>query len=156
MGAAIEFGDLPDQGLDSRPLTEVAAVIEAHIAAVDPEVVYVHHWGDINRDHRILCEATVVAARPYVAPGVRALRCFETPSSTEWGSAAGLPAFTPNLFVDIDAVLEAKLAAFAAYESEVRPWPHPRSLRALEARARHSGRSGQGAAEAFRFARERW
>jgi LmbE family N-acetylglucosaminyl deacetylase len=88
---------------------------------------------------------------------VRAIRCFETPSSTEWGSAAGLPAFTPNLFVDIDTVLEAKLAAFAAYESEVRPWPHPRSLRALEARARHWGSvSGHGAAEAFSIARERW
>ena len=45
----------------------------------------------------------------------------------------GCRPFTPNLFVDIDAVLAAKLEAFAAYESEVRPWPHPRSLRALEA-----------------------
>ena len=157
MGAAIEFGGLPDQGLDSRSLTEVAAVIEARIAAVEPEVVYVHHWGDINRDHRILCEATLVAARPYAAPGVRAIRCFETPSSTEWGSAAGLPPFTPNLFVDIDAVLAAKLEAFAAYEPEVRPWPHPRSLRALEARARHWGSvSGSAAAEAFAVAREHW
>jgi N-acetylglucosamine malate deacetylase 1 len=157
MGAAIEFGELPDQGLDLRSLTEVAAVIEARIAAVDPQVVYVHHWGDINRDHRILCEATLVAARPYAAPGVRAIRCFETPSSTEWGSAAGLPPFTPNLFVDIDAVLAAKLEAFAAYESEVRPWPHPRSLRALEGRARHWGSvSGSAAAEAFAVAREHW
>ncbi len=157
MGATIEFGGLPDQGLDLRSLTEVAAVIEARIAAVDPEILYVHHWGDINRDHRILCEATLVAARPYAAPGVRAIRCFETPSSTEWGSAAGLPPFTPNLFVDIDAVLAAKLEAFAAYESEVRPWPHPRSLRALEARARHWGSvSGSEAAEAFVVAREHW
>ncbi len=157
MGATIEFGDLPDQGLDLRSLTEVAAVIEARIAAVDPEVVYVHHWGDINRDHRILSEATMVATRPYAAPGVRAIRCFETPSSTEWGSAAGLPPFVPNLFIEIEAVLDAKLQAFAAYESEVRPWPHPRSLRALESRARHWGSvSGSPAAEAFVVAREHW
>ena len=157
LGASVELGSLPDQGLDGIPLTAVAAVIEERIAAVEPDLLYVHHWGDLNRDHRILCEATLVAGRPYAAPRLRAIRCFETPSSTEWGSAAGLPPFVPTLFVDVGTVLAAKIEAFAEYRTEVRPWPHPRSLQALEIRAQHWGSlSGLEAAEAFVVAREHW
>lgn len=149
------FGDLPDQGLDTLTLTDVVSRLERTIAEVDPETIYTHFWGDINRDHRILCEAVMVAARPYAAPGVRAIHCFETPSSTEWGLPAGLPAFAPQRFLDISDVLQAKLEAFSLYESEVRAYPHPRSLEALEARARSWGSVvGMDAAEAFMVARE--
>ena len=149
------FGDLPDQGLDTMTLTEVARRIEQTIAGVDPEAIWTHWWGDINRDHRVLSEAVMVAARPYAAPGVRSICCFETPSSTEWGPPAGLDPFHPQRFVDIADVLPRKLDAFAQYTSEVRPWPHPRSREALEARARHWGSvSGLRAAEVFAVVRE--
>lgn len=150
------FGDLPDQGLDSIPLTDVARTIEQTIASVEPEMIYTHFWGDINRDHRILCEAVMVAARPYAAPGVTSIHCFETPSSTEWGPPAGLAQFHPQRFKDVSQVLQAKLDAFSLYETEVRPFPHPRSREALEARARTWGSIvGVEAAEAFVVARER-
>lgn len=149
------FGDLPDQGLDTLALTDVARRIEQTIAAVDPRTIYTHYWGDINRDHRVLCEAVAVAARPYAAPGVRSLACFETASSTEWGCPAGLPSFHPQRFVDISAHLARKLDAFSLYTSEMRPWPHPRSREALEARARAWGSViGVEAAEAFVISRE--
>lgn len=148
-------GDLPDQGLDSMTLPEVARRIEGIIGQVDPQMIYTHFWGDINRDHRILCEAVMVAARPYAAPGVGAIHCFETPSSTEWGPPTGLPGFQPQRFLDISDVLQRKLDAFSFYDSEVRPYPHPRSLEALEARARSWGSVvGMRAAEAFVVARE--
>ena len=151
----ILFGDLPDQGLDTLALTDVARRIEQTIASVDPVAVYTHFWGDINRDHRVLCEAVMVAARPYAAPGVKSLRCFETPSSTEWGPPAGLAPFHPQAYVDVSRYLPVKLDAFSLYTSEVRPWPHPRSREALEARARSWGSVvGVEAAEAFVVARE--
>ncbi len=147
--------DLPDQGLDTLALTEVAARIERAIASVDPTMIYTHYWGDLNRDHRILSEAVMMAARPYAAPGVRAIHCFETPSSTEWGPPVGLPPFHPQRFVDISEVLQQKLDAFCLYETEVRPYPHPRSPEALAARARSWGSVvGLRAAEAFVVARE--
>lgn len=149
------FGDLPDQGLDTLTLTDVVARLERTIADVRPSAIWTHYWGDINRDHRILSEAVMVAARPYAAPTVRSIQCFETPSSTEWGPPAGLPPFHPQRFTDITATLEAKLEAFAQYASETRPWPHPRSREALEARARAWGSVvGVSAAEAFVVARE--
>ncbi len=151
----VVFGDLPDQALDTMTLTEVARRMEKTIESVDPQMIYTHYWGDINRDHRILCEAVMVAARPFAAPGVAQIHCFETPSSTEWGPPGGLPQFAPQRFVDISATLERKLAAFALYTSEVRPWPHPRSPQALEARARTWGSViGRDAAEAFMVARD--
>jgi LmbE family N-acetylglucosaminyl deacetylase len=157
LGTVVHLGELPDQGLDTLPLTRVISALDGEIAAADPDLVYVHHWGDINRDHRILAEALMTAGRPHAAPHIRTIRCFETPSSTEWGPASGLAPFVPNLFVDVVDTLTAKLDAFAAYVSEVRPWPHPRSREALEARARVWGSvSGLAAAEAFVVARDRW
>ena len=48
-----------------------------------------------------------------------------------------------------------KVRAFALYESEVRPAPHPRSPESLRARAATWGSvAGCGAAEAFRIVRE--
>jgi len=157
LSVRLAIGRLPDQGLDTVSLPDVVEVVDREVREADAEVVYTHHWGDINRDHRILGEATAVATRPYAAPGVRAVRCFETPSSTEWGAAAGLAPFVPNMFVDVSHTLQAKIDAFARYQSEVRPPPHPRSLSALADRARYWGSvSGLDAAEPFVVARERW
>jgi len=130
---------LPDQKLDTLPLSEVAASIEDLVQETRPEVVYTHFGGDINRDHQVLAEATLVAARPYAAPFVREILMFETPSSTEWGTPALLPAFHPTVFVDVAGTLEKKVEAFLSYTAEVRDWPHPRSARALRERAHYWG-----------------
>lgn len=150
------FGSLPDQGLDTLSLPEVARPIEEIVSRVAPQEIWTHFPGDINRDHRILAEAVGVAARPCAAAGLRRLQYFETPSSTEWGGpAAGLPPFAPNRFVDISGTLNEKIAAFALYRSELRPWPHPRSAEALDAHARYWGSQvGLTAAEPFCSVRE--
>lgn len=131
--------NLPDQKLDTIPLSDVVAGIEELVQEMRPEVVYTHFGGDINRDHQILAEATLVATRPYAAPFVREILMFETPSSTEWGSPTLLPSFQPQVFVDVSATLEKKVEAFLSYTAEVRAWPHPRSGRALRERAFHWG-----------------
>jgi LmbE family N-acetylglucosaminyl deacetylase len=140
LGAAeIVHKNLPDQKLDTVPLSDVTAEIEMLVRELRPEVVYTHFGGDINRDHQILAEATLVATRPYAAPWVREILMFETPSSTEWGSTTILPAFQPTVFVDVAATIEKKVEAFACYTAEQRPWPHPRSGQALRERARYWG-----------------
>lgn len=50
-----------------------------------------------------------------------------------------LKIFQPNVFVDISATLETKVQAMAVYESEARPFPHPRSPKALRVIARRWG-----------------
>jgi LmbE family N-acetylglucosaminyl deacetylase len=136
---SIHVGDLPDQKLDTLPLSDVIGHVERLVATFAPETIYGHFGGDVNRDHQVLAEALLVAARPYSAPGVREILMFETPSSTEWASPTVLPVFQPTVFVDISTTLERKIEAFLSYEAEVRAWPHPRSAEALRDRARYWG-----------------
>lgn len=151
--ADVEIGQLLDQRLDTLPVSDVAAAVEAIVKRCTPAVVYTHFPGDLNRDHRIVAEATMIACRPY-ASTVAELLFFETPSSTEWGAIGVSPAFQPNVFVDITATLDRKINAMACYTEEVREYPHPRSLESLRVRARAWGATvGCEAAEAFVAAR---
>jgi LmbE family N-acetylglucosaminyl deacetylase len=151
----VRFGGLEDQVLDGRPVLEVTQRVEALLQEVRPEVVFTHHRGDINRDHAVVHEATLTAARPYATPFVRRILTYETPSATEWAGPYPEAAFVPNVFVDISEHLEAKLAAMSEYATELRDPPHPRSLAALGYRAAHWGSVvGVPAAEPFQLVRE--
>ena len=153
--AKLTFLGLPDQRLDTLPLIEVTQTIERHLDALAPHVVYTHHWGDVNRDHRVVCEAVSVACRPIGDRFPHRVLCFETPSSTEWSPPDVQSAFVPNVFVDVTSTLDAKLRAMACYASELRPAPHPRSLEALRARAGYWGQIvTRPYAEAFVLLRE--
>ena len=144
---------LPDNRLDSLPLLDVIKPIEAVVEAVAPEIVYTHHAGDLNVDHRIVHQATVTACRPLPGSPVRALYAFETVSSTEWQTAG--ETFRPQRWVDIGPFLDRKLRALDAYQAEMRPFPHARSREAVEALARVRGAAvGLRAAECFVVVRE--
>lgn len=125
----------PDQKLDTLTLTEVITPLEAIVREVRPHVVYCQFGGDVNRDHELLFKAILVATRP-TETFIEAIYAFDTASSTEWAFPRS---FAPDTWVDITDSLERKLAAMACYESELRDYPHPRSLKALEHRARAWG-----------------
>lgn len=147
--------DFPDNRMDGLELLDVVKLIEQHIERLRPTVVYTHHGGDVNLDHRVAYQAVVTACRPQPGHPVKTLLTFETPSSTEWQPPALGAAFAPNWFVDIGETLAVKREALAAYAAELRAWPHPRSLQALEHLARWRGSMvGLEAAEAFALARE--
>lgn len=151
----VRFGGMADQQLDVLPILNVTQWVEGVLRDVQPQIVYTHHRGDINRDHQVVHEATLTAARPYGAPFVERIVCYETPSASEWAGPFAENAFMPTLYVDITAQLEAKLNAMAAYTTELRPFPHPRSLEALRARAAYWGSViGVTAAEPFVLVRE--
>ena len=100
---------LPDNRLDALPLLDVIKPIEAVVEAVAPEIVYTHHAGDLNVDHRIVHQATVTACRPLPDSPVRAIYAFETVSSTEWQTAG--ETFRPQRWVDIEPFLDQQAAA---------------------------------------------
>ena len=151
----VELLGLPDNRLDSLDRLDLIKQIEERIARHQPQVVYVHHSGDVNIDHRRLHEAVVTACRPIPGQPVRRLLSFEVASSTEWQPPGSAPAFQPNWFVDISAQWLRKREALEAYASEMRPWPHARSLEALEHLASWRGAQvGVEAAEAFCLLRQ--
>jgi LmbE family N-acetylglucosaminyl deacetylase len=151
----VELLDLPDNRLDSLDRLDLIKQIEERITQHQPDVVYVHHAGDVNVDHRRLHEAVVTACRPMPGQPVRRLLSYEVASSTEWQAPGSAPAFQPNWFVDITAQWPRKRQALEAYAAEMRPWPHARSIEALEHLARWRGAQvGVEAAEAFCLLRQ--
>jgi len=148
--SSLKLHDFPDNRLDSVNLLDVVKVVESAIESCRPSILYTHHSGDVNIDHRRIHEAVVAACRATPGQPVRNLLYFEVASSTEWQTPGSAPAFTPHVFVNIESTLERKLAALDSYGSELRQFPHPRSLAAVEALARWRGASsGFAAAEAF-------
>jgi len=151
----VEIHRFPDNRLDSIARLDIIKVVEQDINDAMTDVVYTHHAGDLNVDHRRVHEAVVTACRPQLGHPVQTLLFFETPSSTEWQPPGSGQPFLPNWFVDISDVLERKMAALRVYNSELRSWPHPRSLEGVEHLARWRGATiGCAAAEAFMLGRE--
>jgi LmbE family N-acetylglucosaminyl deacetylase len=145
---------LPDNRLDTVPLLELVKLVEELIQKLQPEVIYTHHAGDLNIDHGLVHRAVLTATRPLTGQSVREIYAFEVPSSTEWAFSQLQPVFRPNVFVDVGRTLEAKIAGLACYDSETRPFPHPRSPEALRAIAvRWGSVAGCQAAEAFELVR---
>ncbi|WP_071839970.1 PIG-L deacetylase family protein [Synechococcus sp. KORDI-100] len=148
--SGVELLDFPDNRLDSLDRLDLIKCIEERIIRHQPECIYVHHSGDVNVDHRRLHEAVVTACRPMPGNVVRRLLSFEVASSTEWQPPGSSPPFQPNWFVDISEQLSRKKQALEVYSSEMKPWPHARSIEALEHLARWRGAQvGLEAAEAF-------
>jgi LmbE family N-acetylglucosaminyl deacetylase len=144
--------DLPDMRLDTIPHAELNGVIERQVRDFRPSIVYTVH-PDVNRDHRAVFDSVAVATRPTPGQVVRAVLTYAPISSIEWTPALST-SFAPNWYVDIDATLDAKVAAFACYETEQRPEPHPRSERAIRAHAAfHGAAAGCRHAEPFMLVR---
>jgi LmbE family N-acetylglucosaminyl deacetylase len=144
------FLDLPAAELDTLAHRVLNARIAEVLESFAPDELYLPFAGDLHRDHRLVFESALVAARPNRPGYPRAIYAYETLSETNWYAAGLTPGFLPDHFVDITGFLETKLAAMARFASQLRPAPHERSLDALRALAVLRGAQvGLGAAEAF-------
>jgi LmbE family N-acetylglucosaminyl deacetylase len=150
-----EFLGFPDNRLDALDLLDITRALEQVVKKVEPNTIYTHHAGDLNIDHTLCHRAVLTACRPLLGSTVRHIYAMEVPSSTEWASPHLADAFMPTRFVDISATQEIKRRALEAYGEEMRAFPHPRSLEAVNALAVWRGASvGLISAEAFMVVRE--
>jgi LmbE family N-acetylglucosaminyl deacetylase len=151
----VHFLDLPNNRLDHVPHAALNYRIGACVDEVQPDVLYVNHGGDVHKAHRLVYEACVVIARPLPGSTLRRLLAYEVPSSTEWGGGAFGAPFVPSVYVDVTPFLDKKLRALEAYRSELRAYPHRRSVEAVRLHATARGTEvGVPAAEAFMLVRE--
>lgn len=148
----IHMLNFPTVKLDTIPQKELNDSLLKVGRLIKPSLVFIPHAGDLNKDHRLIFEASLVAFRPTILK-VNKILSYEVLSETEWGQ--GFLPFVPNVFVDISKTLPKKINAIKAYESELKPFPHPRSLKAIEALAAKRGTEASIiAAEAFILVRE--
>lgn len=132
--------DFPDNRFDSVALLDLVKVIEAEKESFKPEVIFTHHGGDTNIDHRQTFDAVITATRPMSHEPVKTIVAFETPSSTEWQAFNHPNYFKPNFFVQVSQEnVKAKIKGMESYEFEKRKYPHPRSPKALEVQSQRNG-----------------
>jgi LmbE family N-acetylglucosaminyl deacetylase len=75
---------------------------------------------------------------------------YETVSETNWNAPYVTPSFVPNVFMDIEATLARKLEAASMFASQIKAFPHERSIETLRALAIVRGTAVHlRAAEAF-------
>jgi N-acetylglucosamine malate deacetylase 1 len=148
------FLDYPDNRMDSLALLDVVQSVETIINKKKPNVIYTHHSGDLNIDHRVTHQAVMTACRPQPNFFVNEIYSFEVLSSTEW-QTQDTPPFVPNYFIDVTPYIDNKRKALTAYVSEMKPQPHSRSIEnVLRLNAVRGNSVGLEYAEAFMVLRK--
>lgn len=143
--------DFPDNKFDTVPLLDLVKVIEQTKASIGPDVIFTHYEKDLNIDHQMTYKAVITAARPLPNETVKEIYSFEVLSSTEWNYPLS---FAPDTFFDISQTMDLKLKALDCYKSEIKKFPHPRSLQAVELNAKAWGiKVGLKYIEAFKSVR---
>tara|TARA_Y100000310_G_scaffold317599_1_gene370637 strand:+ start:63 stop:704 length:642 start_codon:yes stop_codon:yes gene_type:complete len=142
----ILFLDYPDMRLDTIPHLEINKELEKIIKKFKPRIVYSPPSHDLNKDHRKVFASSLVVTRPF-SSSVKKLLCYEIPGPTR-------TPFQPNVYENVVRFFSYKINAFKMYKSEVRKFPHPRSIEAIENLAIQRGvESSLKRAEAFQLIR---
>lgn len=150
------FLGLADEQLDGS-VQKIIIALEPIVQKMRPEMVYLSFRCDNNQDHRAVFDACRVVLRPQATPYIKDIRMYEVPSSTEQSPPLPENAFLPNYYADITDFIDRKIAAMGCYKTELRRYPHPRSVRALRVLAQKRGiEMGFRYAEAFMSIRQVW
>lgn len=153
--------NFPNIKMNTVSHLELVQFVESCIEDWRAEAIITHHPSDTNNDHVQTSYAVQAASRLFQRrdniPALKELLYMEVPSSTEWSFDTSANRFTPNYFVEIGKEgVEIKVQTLAKYKGVMRPYPHPRSLEALEGLAAYRGaQAGCNYAEAFECAFQR-
>lgn len=149
------FCDLPAAALDMTEHSRVNQEMSRLLTEIQPMLLFIPFVGDMHLDHQRIFISSLVAARPNQPGFPQKILSYETLSETNWNASYLTPGFQPNVFIDISDQIDLKLQACACYASQMQPFPHERSLTALEALAKLRGATVFcQAAEAFVLIRE--
>lgn len=150
------FFNYPDNQMDTVPFLEIVKKIENEIKKYQPHIIFTHFENDLNIDHRITFNAVLTATRPKSSTFVKKIYCFEVLSSTNFSFFNDKSKkFNPNIYVNIKKFINKKLNLLKTYKSELKSWPHPRSMQGIKNLAKLRGSEmGTNYAEAFINIRE--
>jgi len=143
--------DFPDNRFDTVSFLDIVKVIEKIKSDIKPKIIFTHYEKDLNIDHQITYKAVITATRPVVGEPVKEIYSFEIPSSTEWNFPLS---FSPDVFFDISETMDIKIKALEEYKTELKNYPHPRSLEGIKINAESWGlKIGVKYAEVFKSVR---
>ncbi|WP_029201183.1 PIG-L deacetylase family protein [Oribacterium sp. NK2B42] len=149
------FLNLPVAELADYSKTELNAKVGEVVQRIKPEIVYMPFIWDMHLDHRYVTEAVLVAIRPLPECTVKKAYMYETLSETGWNIPYGDHSFSPTSWVDIEETIEDKINAMRCYQSQIKDYPHPRSIEGIKSMAAYRGSTiGVKYAESFMLVRE--
>ena len=132
------FLDFPAPALNAFPEFKISLDFVDLFHKIQPTHLYLPHPGDLHQDHKAIYRAGIVAARPLNNLLIRNIFTYETLSETEW-SPMNERGFRPNYFVDISNYVESKINAMRFFKSQLKDFPHPRSIETIETLAKFRG-----------------
>ena len=124
-----------DQKFETLPLVVIITWVEDFVEKLKPDIIYTTSSSDVNRDHRIINEAVLVATRPPCS--VKEIYACDLTGFWAFGQFG---TFNPNVFVDITDTIDDKMEGLKKYRDEMRPPPHYRSYENIRAVAQVTGR----------------
>lgn len=151
------FFDYPAPRLDTYASYKVNISISELLSDLKVDDLYIPHRGDIHKDHKIIYESALVAARPSGKRHVKRILAYETLSETEWSAPFGDDVFIPNVFIELsEDDLDKKIKAFECFsEPRIKYAPHSRSVDGIKNLAKYRGSTiTKYYAEAFSLVRE--
>ena len=141
--------------MDSYPLLDIIKAIEEVKKKYEPTLVYTHSGTDLNVDHVVVSNAVLTAFRPEPNEYCKEIRLFEVASATDYGNLLKKRLFAPNLFIDITNEWTEKSNSLEAYASEMKDYPHTRSIEGIKNLSKIRGNQvGLEFAEAFEVIRK--
>ena len=103
--------------MDTVPLIEHSKSIEKYIKQFKPNRIFTHSPQDLNLDHRLTYQATMIAARPKKENNfLTDILCFEILSRSNLNL---VDPFKPNFFINITKSINKKILALSKYQKEV-------------------------------------
>ena len=150
------FLDLPVVGLkETHTRIKNKKFLEV-VREIKPNIAFIPHVGDMHIDHAETAAAAMVALRPIDNPQLQAIYTYETLSETEWNIPNVQNAYVPSVWNDVTDTFDRKIEAMKCFNSQLRDFPHPRSIEAIEALAKLRGSTiGVTYAETFMSVRVR-
>ena len=149
------FLDFPAAMLEDVPRYKLNDALVDVIQGIKPSTVFIPHRGDMQLDHKMITDASMVALRPKYNHTVSKIYQYETLSETGWDVPNVTNAFIPTAYSDITGFLNLKLDAMKQFSTQIASYPNPRSVEAIKALAMYRGSNvGLSAAEAFELVRE--
>ena len=119
-----------------------------------PDELFVPHFSDVHSDHKIVSEVISSSTKNFRYPFIKKILAYEVLSETDY-NLNRRKIFFPNYYEDISKFLSKKKNAMKIYKSEIKKFPFPRSLKAMDALAKLRGSQiGKNAAESFEILRE--
>ena len=142
--------------LDSEPTGKLIQAMASVFDELKPETLLMPFPADAHSDHARTFKIGSACAKWFRRPHLRRILCYEVLSETGFNLDPTRAAFEPNCYVKVsDALIDEKIDIMTAYESEMAPYPFPRSAEAMRALARVRGSEcGAEAAEAFVLVRD--